>query len=471
MAASIMLWSGCTSLRTPLQTQFISGLGRIEFRKSDSRINGVVVGAPHGIAEPSAVDYAMSISNRTGAGVVIAYGFQSKRIPVTQPLVRTAPLATGADNPRQRGSIYPEFKALLGKAANGPLKFYLGIRIAEGKSNLDRIEVATSGLTFEQLRALEKSFVRIRDQEVKDTDAPTVDVVLDPLDQISWRISGVKHHGVLMLAERGLILRLPARLSAGAAQRYYERVLSRWILGALDMIRRNPTGLPKSEVTVLDFGKIETIPGKQKTGIVVGAPHGTFDVYTAGTVRQICARSGLAGVIATGFTPTETGGGWRINVNRPSELYYPAGNYEVESARAAKAYQYYKAAVTKAAHGDLRLYFDIHQNGGQRIEVATVGISQEEARYIKNAYYTLRDQALEGRADIAVVELAIEPLDDIEVGAWAAKSNGILRLARKSLHFELPGDGIMASARHREVYTPILADLISKAAARFTRGD
>jgi hypothetical protein len=333
VATSIMLWSGC-SLRTPLQTQFISDLGRVEFRKSDSRINGVVVGAPHGIAEPSAVDYATSIGNRTGAGVVIAYGFQSKRIPVSQPLVRTVPLASGADDPRRRGSIYPEFKALLGKAANGPLKFYLGIRIAEGKSNLDRIEVATSGLTFEQLRALEKSFVRIRDREVKDTDAPTVDVVLDPLDQISQRISGVKHHGVLMLAERGLILRLPARLVTTAAKLAYKRILSVWLLDAMDMIRRNPTRLPRTEVMVLDYGKIELIPGKQKTGIVVGAPHGTFDVYTAGTVRQICARSGLAGVIATGFTPTETGGEWRINVNRPSERYYPAGDYEVESVRA-----------------------------------------------------------------------------------------------------------------------------------------
>ena len=464
-----MLWSGC-SLRTPLQTQFVSDLGRIEFRKPAFQLSGVVVGVPHGMTEPSAVAYATAISNGTGAGLVIAYGFGANRIAVSRPLVHRFTLTSDGDKPRRPGSIYPEFKALLGKAANGPLKFYLGIRIAEGKSNLDRIEVATSGLTFEQLRALEKSFVRIRDREVKDTDAPTVDVVLDPLDQISQRISGVKHHGVLMLAERGLILRLPARLATTAAKLAYKRILSVWLLDAMDMIRRNPTRLPRTEVMVLDYGKIELIPGKQKTGIVVGAPHGTFDVYTAGTVRQICARSGLAGVIATGFTPTETGGGWRINVNRPSERYYPAGDYEVKSVRAAKTYQYYKTSVTKAAHGDLRLYFDIHQNGGQRIEVATVGISQEEARYIKNAYYTLRDQALEGRADIAVVELAIEPLDDIEVGAWAAKSNGILQIARKGLHFELPG-GIMASARRRELYTPILADLISKAAARLIGAD
>jgi hypothetical protein len=67
------------------------------------------------------------------------------------------------------------------------------------------------------------------------------------------------------------------------------------------------------------------------------------------------------------------------------------------------------------------------------------------------------------------VELAIEPLDDIEVGAWAAKSNGILQITRKGLHFELPGDGIMASARHREVYTPILADLYQQSCGAIDR--
>lgn len=90
--------------------------------------------------------------------------------------------------------------------------------------------------------------------------------------------------------------------------------------------------------------------------------------------------------------------------------------------------------MIKAAQGDIKLYFDIHQNGGQRIEVATVGISKEDARFVKNTYLRLRDKALAGRSDVAVTEVAIEPLDEIEVGAWAAKGHGILAVVKQGLH-------------------------------------
>jgi hypothetical protein len=461
-----MVWSGC-SLRTPLQTQLVGDVGRFQFQNSDDHIRGIVIGVPQGNAELAAVDYARNIQNQTGAGLVIAYGFYSKRIAVSQPLVRTVSLPSGFDNPKRRGSIYPEFKALLRKVARGRLAFYVGVRIAAQESHLQRIEVATTGFTFEQLRALEESFVRIRDRAVIGAEVPLLDVALDPLEKIFWSVSGIKQHGVLMLAERGLNLRLPPSLSSLAAKRVYEQVLSAWVGEAVNTIRRNPARLPESQVMMLNYGKIESIPAKQAPGVVVGAPHGTFDAYTSWMVRQICARTGLAGVIATGFTPTETGGGWRINVNRPSESYYPTGNYETETARALNVYQQFKRSVTKAANGNLRLYIDVHQNDGNRIEVATLGITKEEAKLIKKTYRALRDQALRGYPEMAVVELAIEPLDELEVGAWATKSSGILQVANKSLHFELPADGVMGSSHHREIYSSILAELMSKTAERF----
>src|SRR5512135_358790 len=203
-------------------------------------------------------------------------------------------------------------------------------------------------------------------------------------------------------------------------------------------------------------------PTRHGNGIVVAAPHGTFDAHTAAMVRRICSRIGVAGVVATGFTPTESGDGWRINVNRPTELGVNLGDREIESVRAAATYAAFQHSVIQAARGKLNLYFDIHQNGGQRIEVATVGVSKEEARFIKESYRELRDRALAGRPDIAVVDLAIEPLDNLEVGAWAAKTNGILRLAKKSLHFELPADGVMGTESHREIYTVILTELLGR---------
>jgi hypothetical protein len=60
---------------------------------------------------------------------------------------------------------------------------------------------------------------------------------------------------------------------------------------------------------------------------------------------------------------------------------------------------------------------------------------------------------------MAAVDLAIEPLDELEVGAWPAKETGILKLAYKSLHFELPADGLMGSEEHRRFYSLVLMQM------------
>ena len=45
-----------------------------------------------------------------------------------------------------------------------------------------------------------------------------------------------------------------------------------------------------------------------------------------------------------------------------------------------------QASVLGAVGGDLDFYIDVHQNTGQRIEVATVGLSKEAARFIKETF-------------------------------------------------------------------------------------
>jgi hypothetical protein len=321
-------------------------------------MHGVVVGVPYGISEPAAVDYAGAVSDHIGAGLVAAYGFAAKRIPVFPPLV-----GNFASSPRDQGSalqgggsIYPVFKNLLRTVASGQIEIYL----------------------------------------------------------------------------------------------------------AIEMIRKNPGGVPATNIIVSDFGKIETLPGRHKTGVVIGAPHGSFDVYTAGMAQRICSRTGIAGVIATGFTPTETQDHARINVNRPTERYMTFSDREFETARAKMTYEQFKNSVLSAARGELALYIDLHQNGGTRIEVATVGISKAEARFIRNTYSVLRNQALAVTPELTAVDLAIEPLDELEVGAWATKTNGILTLAARGLHFELPANGVMGTAHHREIYTEILGELIRR---------
>src|SRR5687768_2638018 len=75
LAVSLMLWSGC-SLQ-PLQQQYLGDLGHFEYRASEPRAAGIVVGVPHAFSEPAAVEYGTAFSTRSGAGIVTAYGFGS----------------------------------------------------------------------------------------------------------------------------------------------------------------------------------------------------------------------------------------------------------------------------------------------------------------------------------------------------------------------------------------------------------
>jgi hypothetical protein len=274
-------------------------------------------------------------------------------------------------------------------------------------------------LTFEQIKALKQLFLRIRDQALADGAIPKISIAMEPLDKISSPVSGIKHHGVLMIAEKGLNLRLPKILAAPTIRPIYKEILSLWITEALELVQENPLGLPDIQVRLMNYGRIESIPSRKhrKGGVVIAAPHGTFDEHTAEVVKAVGYRTGLPAIIATGFTPTECGG-WRINVNRPSERGYPSGEIEINTQRAEQVYQSFKDAVLKAAEDNLTLYIDIHQNGQQRnIEVASVGISKEEAKFIKRSYREVRDQVLRSTADLASVDLMIEPLDVIEIGA------------------------------------------------------
>jgi hypothetical protein len=263
-----------------------------------------------------------------------------------------------------------------------------------------------------------------------------------------------------MVTEKGLSLGIPQEFLDGKNLALFGVILSVWVDEITRLLHAGPRALPRIEVKLTDFGRFDSVPSRAgRKGIVIGAPHGSYDAYTAEMVTQLALRTGLATVIARGFTPTECGDGRRIDVNRPTERHVALSEREFETQRARKTYEQFKESVLSAAKGDLDLYIDIHHNSGSRIEVATVGLSREEAQTIKNAYRAARDRMLAGRSEAVAVELAIEPLDELEVGAWAAKTNGILSVTARSLHFELPAH-VVASARQREIYTRVLAQLI-----------
>ncbi|MBI2997728.1 MAG: hypothetical protein HYY46_04630 [Deltaproteobacteria bacterium] len=456
---SLVVLNAC-ALARPVQHEEIQGLGSFEFREPVSGMEGIVIGAPHGRTDRHSDKLAEAISDLTGAGLVIAYGFKSKRLGVSQPVVRSRPYPMSWST-SPRGSVFKEYRKVLRKAAKGETDLYIGVHRSSDKEVADRIEVATSGMTFEEAVALKQAYAQIRDQFTAKKSAPRLKMMIEPLDKISWRVSGVKHHGVLLVAVKGMNVRLPQPGPAESDEELYTEILCRWINQAIHLLRENPLGLPQIQVKQTDLGKFELVKSRKRlSGIVIGAPHGSFDEYTAEMVKRLAYRTGIAAVIAKGFTPTEAGG-WRINVNRPTEKTFTSEDLEFYSLRARQVYRIFKDLVFEASAGDLKLYVDVHQyNTDSKIQVATVGVSRREAKIVKKIYREIRDQTLKRHFLVPAVELLIEPLDEVEISAWAAKTEGILGVAKKSLHFELPSEKALMTSEAREAYTRILAALL-----------
>ena len=460
LIGSALFFAGCM-LPASYEDHVIGDFGHIEVRRSEPQGNGFVVGVPHGATEPDAIDYAKTVSDATGAGIVIASGFKSKRIAVAQPLLHDSPIAWSSTASMRPRSIYPDFRNLLQASAVGPLKFYVEFRTAAPAGQSPRIEVVSAGFSFEQLLELKHSFRKIESEFTKGRQLLPVELIINPLDTISWNAFGEKNHGVLMLAERGLILRLPNVLAEARYKPVYREVLKNWLRYASDMAQSDKLASSVVKVKQGRYGRIELSPARgELRGVVIAAPHGSFDWETGELVEELSYRTSLPSVVTRGFTPTECDG-WRIDVNRPTERHYPTGNLERTTERSREIYQQFKDTVMAAARGPLDLYIDIHQNGTEEaIMVATLGITRAEAATIKASYREIRDRIISAGAQIGKIDLLIEPLDQVTIGAWAAKDHGILGLAQKSLHFELPAQQIFYWEAARQGYTIILTELI-----------
>ena len=406
------------------------------------------------------------ISDRTSAGFVAAYGFKSKRVSVEQPVVRSYPDQPVPKDPLRRGSVFAEFRKILHDLTDDEIDLYVGLRSRRSGETPDGIGIIASGFTFEEMRLIDRAYQEIRDRMTASVAVDKLPLVFAPLDQVKVGSAGIKHHGVLLIAEKGLSLRIPKKLLSGANLRFYRQVFSEWLQSLEHLIvHQEFPRAARVQVKLMDLGRFDSIPSRTgRAGIVIGAPHGTYDEYTAEIVRRLAFRTGLAAVIARGFSPTEAGG-WRINVNRPTEKTFLAPEFETSTSRSREVYRSFRKIVLDAAGGDLRLYIDVHQYGADTtIQIATVGVSLEQARKLKESYQIIRDRLLKNVPGADPVELMIEPLDSVEVGAWPAKDSGLLSVARRSLHIELPLNSALRSDKSRSVYTRIMAELVKRAA-------
>jgi hypothetical protein len=279
-------------LSASYEDHVIGDFGHIEVRRSKPQVNGFVVGVPHGATEPDAIDYAKTISDATGSGIVIASGLKSKQIAVAQPLLHNSPIAWSSTASKRPRSIYSDFKNLLRWSAVGSLRFYVEFRTARAATQSPRIEVASAGFSFEQLLELKQSFRKIESEFIKAHQLLPVGLIINPLDTISWNAFGVKNHGVLMLAERGLILRLPNVLAEARYKPVYREVLKNWLRYASEIAQSEKFASTVVKVKQGRYGRIDLTPARgDLRGVVIGAPHGSFDWDTGELVEELSYRT------------------------------------------------------------------------------------------------------------------------------------------------------------------------------------
>jgi hypothetical protein len=214
-------------------------------------------------------------------------------------------------------------------------------------------------------------------------------------------------------------------------------------------------------------GHIAARPGRP--GFVVAAPHGSSDARTGEIAAEVARRSGFGLVVASGFNveaDRRERPGRRYQVNRPFEgMPSRPPSEEIATDGARLVYQTYERRVRDIAQGPLRFYTEIHGNSrpesADRIEIATVGVDREFAQRLRALAELVRDAHLRAHAGVPRLRVMVEPADPVFYTASGAKRDGILRLAERALHIELPP---VARVEHRELYTAILADFVTQAA-------
>jgi hypothetical protein len=227
---------------------------------------------------------------------------------------------------------------------------------------------------------------------------------------------------------------------------------------------RTAEPVPRPTSAVAPGGRIEIQRGRP--GFVIGAPHGTSDSATDLIGRDLARLTGFSLVVATGFSHLDAEGR-RYNVNRPTEsVPGTAARLEGETEAARRVYLDYRRRVEEAAQGPLRFYVEVHGNGRKesagRVEIATVGLSKDEAWQLKTLLELIRDVRLGGQDATPRFEVWVESHDPIWYTASAAKQSGVLATSGRAIHIELPK---AARTTYREAYTQILADFLTQSAA------
>jgi hypothetical protein len=181
---------------------------------------GFVVAAPHATSDINTGDIAAEIARRTGFGLVVASGFSmeedgqqraGRRYQVNRPLEGVPGRPAAEHEPTETARhVYEMYEQRVLEAAQGPLRFYAEIHGNNRVQCAGQIEIATVGVDRELALRLRALAELIRDAHLRaHGEIQKLEVLIEPVDPVTYRASGAKRDGILRLPVRALHIELP----------------------------------------------------------------------------------------------------------------------------------------------------------------------------------------------------------------------------------------------------------------------
>ena len=206
-------------------------------------------------------------------------------------------------------------------------------------------------------------------------------------------------------------------------------IITLWSLFFIVEVSADSNDLVVAREEALSLGQFSS--QDNNSDYIITAPHGGYDLMTEIIVRKVCDNILWNCLIAQNFRSKSH----PLNVTRPTEKYGVSSNNEVPTERALYVYGEYLRQIYLINKAP-KLYVEIHGNSRNesknRIEIATVSITDDQARRIK----LILENALSSTK--LTQSIAIENIDYIYYHATSSKARGSLSKIKPALHFEFP---------------------------------
>jgi hypothetical protein len=455
--------AGCkTTDGPPLTTAQVNELVGFKTVPHRPGNEGRVITAPFG-EYPQSNILAERMSQVSGFGYVGVDRTRTSvggRMLVHVPFEGTPPDYNELEVTSRAQSVYEHFLTELKGASGGRLDHYFSIRMFPKDRNFQKtLDLVTLGIWDEQATRIKEIYY---DAAAKLSSGVRIfDMRVEPLDETYYTYQPIKNHGVLLLPNRSSILIAPAMEQEELTA--YGEVLGTWAKNVSSII-----GID-SNVEFISLIGNRPIRFTYRDGTreaLVAAPHGGSDTFSDNIAMRIATHLGAKALIVHGHDglPEKR---WddRLNVNRPTVGLggYTKGEYHTSQAQ--EMYRAFEQRVARLVRPD-RPYIEIHSNNHSqvrdRIEIATEGVSGDEAERLKSVYIKAYGKHATAAGTVSSpTPFFIEPNNSLTMNAYGAKQVGILAKMSRALHIEVPIPKV-SKKYLRDAHTGALEEMIGE---------